>query len=63
MHFVDWLPTLVTMAGGDLTKSAFAHLDGIDHWESIRTLTSESRRREMLYTVYETMQGLVGAIR
>lgn len=50
MHVTDWLPTLTSAAGGEITGSAGA-LDGIDHWDSLTSVEGvvDPPRAEMLY--------------
>lgn len=36
MHVTDWLPTLLSAAGGNLSELA-NNLDGADQWSSIST--------------------------
>ncbi|GBP53716.1 Arylsulfatase J [Eumeta japonica] len=45
-HVTDWLPTLVSAAGGRVNKT----LDGINQWSSI-TVNTNSRRKEVLITI------------
>ena len=45
-HIVDWLPTIVAMAGGQVPDQ----LDGVNHWNAIKG-NHQSRRNEMIYNV------------
>ncbi|EEC13449.1 arylsulfatase B precursor, putative, partial [Ixodes scapularis] len=48
MHISDWLPTLYTAAGGDV--SALGVIDGVDMWHSL-THSSASKRKEILLNI------------
>ncbi|XP_077556022.1 arylsulfatase B-like isoform X4 [Haemaphysalis longicornis] len=48
MHIVDWLPTLYSAAGGDV--SALGPIDGVDMWQALSE-GSPSPRREVLHNV------------
>ena len=47
MHVVDWLPTLVSAAGGKINDKS---IDGIDQWKSLRK-GHESPRKEFVYNI------------
>ena len=53
MHMVDWVPTLVRIAGGTVPQD----LDGLDQFEAIWN-ESASPRHDMVYNIDEG--GLVG---
>jgi arylsulfatase A-like enzyme len=47
MHATDWLPTLLSAAGGNL--SILPHdLDGLDQWKSISTNQASPRKQVLL---------------
>ena len=48
MHVSDWLPTLYTLAGGNV--SSLGNIDGIDQWNSLSTKTNSSRA-EILHNI------------
>ena len=48
LHVTDWLPTLVTVAGGD--SKSLTGIDGVDQWRSLM-LDEQSPRKKMLYNV------------
>ncbi|XP_046580068.1 arylsulfatase B-like [Haliotis rubra] len=48
IHAVDWLPTLVSAAGG----TPVTNRDGIDQWDSIRN-GLPSKRTEFIYNLYD----------
>jgi arylsulfatase A-like enzyme len=59
MHIVDWYPTLLKMAGADLTYPKQPHeLDGFDFWPTISN-GAKSPRKQMLYNVYPNMGGAI----
>jgi len=43
MHTTDWLPTLVGLAGGDVSGSVLP-LDGVDQWPTIAKGTPTTRK-------------------
>ncbi|KAH7966232.1 hypothetical protein HPB49_014690 [Dermacentor silvarum] len=51
MHITDWLPTLYSVAGGDM--HTLGELDGIDMWRPLSEGTG-SPRVEMLYNIIES---------
>lgn len=51
MHISDWLPTLYTAAGGDVSRLPL-NIDGVDQWSSI-TLNTPSRRDTVLINIDE----------
>ena len=51
MHTTDWLPTLISMAGGDGASQIPANADGLDLWEAIRN-GHKSAREDLVYTSY-----------
>ncbi|KAI8767903.1 arylsulfatase J [Biomphalaria glabrata] len=53
MHAVDWMPTLLGLAKGDLTK--LDNIDGFDQWETISE-NAESERKEVLLNIDPIMQ-------
>jgi arylsulfatase B len=50
MHVTDWLPTLVSAAGGDPSR-LLGNIDGLDQWASFTHLNNPSPRKEMLYNI------------
>ena len=57
----DWLPTLISAAGGDSPPDK---IDGIDQWEVLKNGLSESPRKTLLYNINPSWYGRVnGAIR
>ena len=54
MHVTDWLPTLITAAGGNGSELA-NNLDGIDQWFSISTNQS-STRTQLIVNIDEVMK-------
>ncbi|KAG6438568.1 hypothetical protein O3G_MSEX000065 [Manduca sexta] len=48
MHIVDWLPTVYSAAGGDM--SAFQNIDGIDQWHSL-SKDEKSSRTSLLHNI------------
>lgn len=46
MHITDWLPTLISAAGGQIT----GEIDGINQWDSI-VQDGESNRKEVLIAI------------
>ncbi|PNF27139.1 hypothetical protein B7P43_G08558 [Cryptotermes secundus] len=51
MHVSDWLPTLYSAAGGDITKLD-SNLDGVDQWSSL-VYDEKSPRRQVLVNIDE----------
>jgi arylsulfatase A-like enzyme len=51
MHVSDWLPTLYSAAGGDVTKLG-SNLDGVDQWRSLVN-DEMSPRRQLLVNIDE----------
>lgn len=49
MHITDWLPTLITIAGGSIPKE---NIDGFDQWNTLRN-GKESPRTEVLLNIDE----------
>jgi arylsulfatase A-like enzyme len=47
MHVTDWLPTLLSAAGGNLSDLT-NNLDGVDQWDSISTNTTSPRKQLIL---------------
>ena len=47
MHITDWLPTLITIAGGSISKE---NIDGFDQWNTLR-YGVESPRTEVLLNI------------
>jgi arylsulfatase A-like enzyme len=54
MHVTDWLPTLLSAAGGNLTELA-GNLDGVDQWNSISN-NETSPRKQVLLNIDEVMK-------
>lgn len=48
MHVTDWLPTLYSLAGGDIHDLGV--VDGFDMWETLSNAT-ESPRKEILHNI------------
>ena len=57
MHVTDWLPSLVSAAGGDVRRldpRRFGNLDGVDQWAAITGIAHTSRpppRTELLHNI------------
>ena len=61
IHVTDWLPTLISAAGGDPPPD---NIDGIDQWEVFKNGLDESPRKTLLYNINPSWYGEVnGAIR
>jgi arylsulfatase A-like enzyme len=54
MHVTDWLPTLITAAGGNGSELA-SNLDGIDQWSSISN-NQASTRTQLIVNIDEFME-------
>ncbi|KAL4219483.1 hypothetical protein ACF0H5_022061 [Mactra antiquata] len=50
IHAVDWHPTIVAAAGGELPHKESSTIDGINQWEALST-GSESKRTEFVYNL------------
>lgn len=50
VHVTDWVPTLVTAAGGKVTEP----FDGIDQWCNIHEGTTKNKRSEILLSLDES---------
>ncbi|XP_071109083.1 arylsulfatase B-like [Haliotis cracherodii] len=48
IHAVDWMPTLISAAGGTPVKG----IDGIDQWQAVST-GGPSKRSEFIYNLYD----------
>ncbi|KAL3272012.1 hypothetical protein HHI36_022478 [Cryptolaemus montrouzieri] len=59
LHITDWLPTLYSLAGGDL--SSLKGMDGFDQWQSISE-NKPSKRDEILANINEITgySGIIG---
>jgi arylsulfatase A-like enzyme len=44
MHVTDWLPTLLSAAGGNISDLT-NNLDGVDQWSSISTNQTSPRKQ------------------
>ena len=59
VHVTDWLPTLVTAAGGDIREMMEGDIgemmegdmDGVDQWKLLARGRGENKRRMMLYNI------------
>ena len=51
VHVTDWLPTLVTAAGGNTREMLEEDMDGVDQWEQLTSGRGGSKRRTMLYNI------------
>jgi len=60
IHVTDWLPTLVTLAGGDSKR--LIGIDGIDQWRALM-MDKKSPRKNMLYNIDPFKDGGNGAVR
>ena len=49
IHVTDWLPTLVSAAGGSAEK--LGDIDGVDQWEILANDHISSNRELMLYNI------------
>ena len=68
IHVSDWLPTLISAAGGDIHTMLEDgdNIDGVDQWEELRDGLGENKRRLMVYNIdplRDPSQGGNGAIR
>ena len=52
IHVTDWLPTLVSAAGGSPEK--LGDIDGVDQWEMLANDHISSNRELMLYNIDNT---------
>ena len=52
MHLVDWLPTLVNMAGGKVP----AGTDGVNQWDMISN-NEKTARKEIVHNIDEDKHG------
>ena len=60
----DWLPTLISAAGGDFRDLVSDNIDGIDQWEVLRNGLDKSKRTTLLYNINPLWHGGVnGAVR
>ncbi|KAJ8680580.1 hypothetical protein QAD02_016367 [Eretmocerus hayati] len=50
LHLVDWLPTIYSVAGGDIAD--LGEIDGLDQWSALSS-GSESPRKSMLVNINE----------
>lgn len=55
MHISDWLPTLITAAGGDPSGLS---IDGVDLWQALREDT-QSPRKSVLHNI-DDISGVAG---
>ena len=60
IHVTDWLPTFLSMAGGD-SSVVLPNIDGIDQWLSLKQNTS-SPRTEMVYNIDPNPPGLMAKV-
>ena len=61
IHVTDWLPTLISAAGGAPNPD---NIDGIDYWDVFKNGLDESPRKTLLYNINPSWYGEVnGAIR
>ena len=51
LHVTDWLPTLVSAAGGQPGSLLDDDVDGVDQWNMLVTGSGDSKRRVMLYNI------------
>ena len=51
VHVTDWLPTLVTAAGGDIREMMEGDMDGVDQWQQLARGRGQNKRRMMLYNI------------
>ena len=49
MHITDWLPTLITAAGGN-SSDISGNIDGMDQWQSL-VHDGPFLRNEVLYNI------------
>lgn len=54
MHVTDWLPTLLSAAGRNLSELA-NKLDGVDQWSTI-SANQTSPRKELIIEIDEVMK-------
>ena len=50
MHVSDWLPTLYSAAGGDVTQIG-CDLDGVDQWNSLVNNEKSPRHQPLITTM------------
>ena len=68
IHVSDWLPTLISAAGGDIHTMIEDgdNIDGVNQWEELRDGLGSNKRRLMLYNIdplRDPSHGGNGAIR
>ena len=51
MHAVDWLPTLMSAIGKNI--STFSALDGVNQWQAINKPNIKAPREEVVYNIKE----------
>ena len=63
VHVTDWLPTLVSAAGGDPGTLLGHNIDGVDQWAALRAGQQQGPRTEMLYNIDPLANGGNAAFR
>ena len=63
VHVTDWLPTLVSAAGGDPATLLGRNIDGVDQWAALRAGHQQGPRTQMLYNIDPLANGGNAAFR
>ena len=63
VHVTDWLPTLVSAAGGDPDTLLGHNIDGVDQWAALRAGKQQGPRTEILYNIDPLTNGGNAAFR